>query len=52
MSLLVSGVFRDKVEVFAADDKGSVHFSRDDGACEDTATDRNFTSERAFLVCR
>ena len=52
MSLLISGVFGDKVEVFAADDKGSVHFSGDDGACEDTATDRNFTSERAFLICR
>ena len=52
MSLLISGVFGDEVEVFAADDKGSVHFGGDDGACEDTAADRDFTSERAFLVCR
>ena len=52
MSLLVSGVFGDEVEVFAADDECSVHFGGDDGACKDTATDRNFTSERAFLVCR
>ena len=52
MSLLISRVFGDEVEVFAADDKGSVHFGGDDGACEDTATDRDFTSERAFLVCR
>ncbi len=52
MSLLISGVFGDEVEVFAADDKGSVHFGGDDGACEDTATDRNFAGEGAFLVCR
>ena len=52
MSLLISGVFGNEVEVFAADDESSVHFSGDDGACEDTATDRDFTSERAFLVCR
>ena len=52
MSLLISGIFGDEVEVFAADDKGSVHFGGDDGACEDTTTDRDFTSERAFLVCR
>ena len=33
MSLLVSGVLGDEVEVFAADDKGSVHFGGDDCAC-------------------
>ena len=52
MSLLISGVFGDEVEVFAANDKGSVHFGGDDGACKNTATDRDFASERAFLVCR
>lgn len=52
MSLLISGVLGDEVQVFAADDESSVHFSGDDGACEDTATDRDFTGERAFLVCR
>ena len=52
MSLLISGVFGNEVEVFAADDESSVHFGGNDGACEDTATDRDFTSERAFLVCR
>ena len=39
MSLLVSRVLRDEVEVFAANNERSVHFSRDNGACEDTATD-------------
>ena len=52
MSLLISGVFWNEVEVFAANDEGSVHFGGNDGACEDTATDRDFTGERAFLVCK
>lgn len=50
MSLLVSGVFGDKVEVFAADDEGPVHFRRDHGAGEDTPADGDFASEGAFLV--
>lgn len=32
------------------DDDGTVHFSGDDDAGEDTSTDRDFTSEGAFLV--
>lgn len=51
MSLLVTGVFGDEMEVFAADDECSVHLCRNDGACQDTATDGDFTSERTFLVC-
>jgi hypothetical protein len=51
MSLLVSGVFGNEVKVFSADDQGSVHLGRDDGAGEDTASDRDHTGERAFLVC-
>ena len=51
MSLLVSGVFGDKMEVLAADNEGSVHLGGDNSACEDTATDRDFASEGAFFVC-
>jgi hypothetical protein len=51
MSLLVSGVFGNEVQVFSTDDQGSVHLGRDDGAGEDTASDRDHTGERAFLVC-
>ena len=51
MSLLISGVFGDEVEVFATDDEGSVHFGRHNGACEDTATDGDFAGEGTFLVC-
>ena len=40
------------MEVFATDDKSSMHFGRDNGACEDTATDGDFACEWAFLVCR
>ena len=50
MSLLVSGVFGDEVEVFAADDEGTVHFRGDDGAGEDTTADRDEAGEGAFLV--
>ena len=50
MSFLVTGVFGDEVEVFAADDEGAVHFGGDDGAGEDTAADRDETCEGAFLV--
>ncbi len=37
--LFVSGIFGNEVEVFSADDEGSVHFGRDDGSGEDTAKD-------------
>lgn len=50
VSLLVSGVLGDEVKVFSADDQSSVHLGRDDSAGEDTASDRDHTGERAFLV--
>lgn len=51
MSLLVSCVFGDKVEVFASNDESAMHFCRDNGACKDTATDRDHAGKRTFLVC-
>ena len=51
MSLLVSGVFGDEVEVFSADDEGSVHLGGHDGSGQDTATDGDEAGERALLVC-
>lgn len=50
VSLLVSGVLGDEVEVFAADDEGSMHFGGDDSAGEDTAADRDHAGERTFLI--
>jgi len=52
VAFLVTVVLGDEVEVFAADDDGSVHLGRDDGAGEDTATDRDLTGEGALLVCK
>jgi len=52
VALLISGVLGDVVEVLASDDEGSVHLGGDDGAGQDTASDRNKTGERALLVCR
>ena len=51
VSLLVSGVFGDEVEVFSADDEGSVHLGGDDGSGQDTTTDGDEAGERALLVC-
>ena len=50
VALLVSRVFRDEMEVFSADDEGSVHFGGDNGAGEDTAADGDHSGEWAFLV--
>jgi len=36
---LVSRVLRDEVEVFTADNEGTVHFGGDNRAGEDTASD-------------
>lgn len=52
VSLLVTGVLGDEVKVFPADDDGSVHLGGNDGTGQDTATDRDETSEGALLVCR
>ena len=51
VALLITGIFGDEVEVFAADDDGAVHFRGDNGAGEDTAADRDLAGEGAFLVC-
>lgn len=51
MSLLVSVVLGDVVEVFAADDEGTVHLGGNDGAGQDTATDGDVAGEGALLVC-
>lgn len=50
MSLLVTGVLGDVVEVFSSDDKGTVHLGGNNGTGQDTATDGNLTSEGALLV--
>ncbi len=51
MSLLVTGVLGDEMEVFSADDQSSVHLGGNYGAGQDTATDGDETGERALLVC-
>jgi len=43
-------VLLDPVEVVPTDDKGPGHLGRDHHPFEDTTTDRNIRSERAFLV--
>jgi hypothetical protein len=50
VSLLVSGVFRDEVEVFSADDEGTVHLGGNNSSGQDTTTDGDETSEWALLV--
>jgi hypothetical protein len=51
VSLLVSVVLGDVVEVFAADDEGAVHLGGNNGAGEDAASDGDLAGERALLVC-
>ena len=51
VSLLVSGILGDEMEIFSADDKCAVHLGGNDGAGQDTATDGDKTSEWAFLIC-
>lgn len=48
--LLVTVELGDEVKVFAADDDRSVHLCRDDGACQDTASNGDHSNERTFLV--
>lgn len=52
MTLLVSLVLWNVVEVVTANDEGSVHLGGDDDTAEDTATDRHETGEWALLVCK
>jgi hypothetical protein len=50
VSFLVTGVLGDEVEVFSADDEGSMHLGGNNGASQDTATDGDKTGEWALLV--
>jgi hypothetical protein len=50
VALLVTVVLGDVVEVFTADDDGTVHLGGDDTAGEDTTTDGDETGEGALLV--
>jgi hypothetical protein len=50
VSLLISSVLGDEVEVFSADNESAVHFGGDNGARQDTATNGNEAGERALLV--
>jgi hypothetical protein len=52
VSLLVTGVLGDEVEVFAADDDGPVHLGGHNGASQDTTTNGDETGKGALLVCR
>ena len=50
VSLLISGVLGDEVEVFSADDECAVHLGGNDGAGQDTATNGHKASEWALLI--
>ncbi len=50
VTLLISRVFGDEVQVLSANNEGTVHFGRDDGAGENSSADGDFAGERAFLV--
>lgn len=50
MSLLVTRVLGDEVEVLSSDNEGSVHLGGNDGAGQDTATDGDGAGEGALLV--
>lgn len=50
VSLLVSVVFRDEVEVVSSDDDGSVHLGRNNGTGQNLTSDGNVTDERTLLV--
>jgi hypothetical protein len=52
VSLLVTRVLGNEVEVLSADDDGSVHLGGNDGTSQDTATDGDETGEGALLVCK
>lgn len=50
MSLFITIVFGNVMEVVSADDESTVHFRRNNLPGEDTTTDRDITSEWALLV--
>ena len=52
VSLLVSSVLGDEVEIFSSNDDGSVHLCRNDLAGQDSSSDGDHSSEWALLVCK
>ena len=50
VSLLVSVVLRNVVQVISSDDDGSLHFGGDDNTLENLSSDRYAASERTFLI--
>ena len=52
MSLFVSRVFGNEVEVLATNNQRSMHLGRNHGAGEDTATNGHFAGEGTFLIYR
>lgn len=50
MSLFVSVIFRNIVQVVSSDNDGSVHLGGDNSTRQDLTTDRDSTNEWTFLV--
>lgn len=50
MSLLVTRVLGNEMEVLAADDQSTMHLGADDGAGQDSSADGDLAGEGAFLV--
>jgi len=50
VSLLISAIFPDKVEVVSANDNRALHFSGSNHPSENTSTDRNVSGEGALLI--
>lgn len=50
VSLLVSVIFGNVMEVVTSDDNGAVHFGGDDDALEDLTPDGDVAGEGAFLI--
>ena len=50
VSLLVTVVFGDVVEVIPPDDDSALHLVRDDNALEDLSPDGDVAGEGAFLI--
>lgn len=51
VTLLVTAVLGNVVEVFASDDNCTVHLGRDNTSGQDTTTDGHLSGEGALLVC-
>lgn len=50
MTLLVSVVFWNVVQIVSSDDDGTVHLGRDNSSGQDSTSDGNQSSEWTFLV--